>query len=182
MIVYFFVVAWVGGALGLTLVESRSTSGIVRPVIIGLATLLMAVPALFGPGVQLLWAMPRISPVRVPTSLVQVAEHLRTHAGREDVFQDSQFDRNYAIGALSERKAFVSHTMTRMPFRGEVVAARTAAIDRLMGLREPKLVVGTARAFGLRWFILQKGNKLNWPPELALNPAFEAGPFTVYEF
>ena len=181
MIVYFFVVTWVGGALGLILVESRRLSGIAQPAIIGLATLLMAVPAFLGPGVQRMWAMPGISPVRVPISLVRVAEYIRTHGGTEDVFQDSQFDRTYAIAALSERRTFVSHTMTLMPFRGEMVAARTAAIDRLMGLHQPKLVVSTARAFGLRWFVLQKGNRVNWPSEVA-NPVFENGPFTVYEF
>jgi hypothetical protein len=71
--------------------------------------------------------------------------------------------------------------MTHMPFRGEMVAARTAAIDRLMGLDQPKLVVGTARALGLRWFVLQKGNRVNWPSEVA-NPVFENGPFKLYEF
>jgi hypothetical protein len=142
----------------------------------------MAVPALLGSGVQLLWAMPRISPVRVPTGLVGVAEYLRTHGGNEDVFQDSQFDRTYVLGALSERRSFVSHTMTRMPFRGETVATRTAAVDRLMGLGQPKLVVATARAFGVRWFILHRGNRLNWPPELVNHPVYEQGAFRVYEF
>jgi hypothetical protein len=182
MIVYFFVVAWVGGALGLVIVNSRRLERIARPALIGLAAVLMAVPAFFGSGVQLLWAMPKISPVRLPSALVRVAEYLRTHGASEDIFQDSQFDRTYALAALSERRSFVSHTMTRIPFRGETVAARTAAVDRLMGLRQPKLVVGTARAYGVRWFILQKGNRVNWPPELADQPVFEQGSFAVYEF
>jgi hypothetical protein len=182
MIVYFFVVAWVGGALGLILVESPRTTKIARPAMIGAFVLLMAVPASFGPGVQLLWAMPRISPVRLPSSLVRAAEYMRERGGSEDIFQDSQFDRTYAIAALSERRVFVSHTMTRMPYRGEIVATRTAAIDRLMGLRHARLVVGTARAYGLRWFILHKGNRVNWPPDLANNPAFEMGPIALYEF
>jgi hypothetical protein len=181
MIMYFFVVSWIGGALGLTLLRSRRLSGMARPAVLGLAAALMAVPAFLGSGVQLMWAMPTISPVRLPASMVRVAEYLRTHGGPDDVFQDSQFDRTYAIAALSERRTFVSHTMTRMPYRGEMVAARTAAIDRLMGLSQPKLVVGTARAFGLRWFVLQQGNRVDWPPEVG-SPVFEAGPFTVYEF
>ncbi len=182
MIVYFFVAAWVGAALGSTLLESAHTKKKARPVMLGLAALLMAVPALFGPGVQLMWAMPKISPVRLPSSMVQVAEYLGSHGNADDIFQDSLFDRTYAIAALSERKSFVSHTMTWMPFRGEMVAARTAAVDRLMGLRLPGLVVGTARAYGIRWFILQKGNRVHWPPQLADHPVFERGRFAVYEF
>ncbi len=182
MIVYFFVVSWVGGALGLALVNAQRLERFARPAVLGLAALLTAVPAFFGSGVQLLWAMPKISPVRVPTALIGVAEYLRTHGRREDVFQDSQFDRTYAIAALSERRSFVSHTMTRMPYRGETVATRTAAVDRLMSLRQQELVAGTARAYGVRWFILHRGNKVNWPPGLAERPVFEQGPFSVYEF
>ncbi len=182
MIVYFFVVAWVGGALGLTVENARRTRRAGRPVLLGLATLLLIVPASLGKGVQVMWVMPKISPVRLPSSLIRVAEYMRTHGGSEDLFQDSQFDRFYAIAALSERKTFVAHTMTNMPFRGDMVATRTAAVDRIMLLRLPKLVVGTARAFGIRWFIRQRGDRVNWSPELADNPAFETGPFTVYDF
>jgi hypothetical protein len=181
MIVYFFAVAWAGGALALVMLESSRLRRFARPAMVGLAGTLLVVPALLGRGVQRMWAMPNISPVRVPNTLVRTAEFLRTHGGREDVFQDCQFDRTYVIAALSERRSFVSHTMTHMPFRADTVAIRTAAIDRLMTLRQPKLVVGTARAFGLRWFILQRGNTVNWPPETARR-AFEAGPFTVYQF
>jgi hypothetical protein len=182
MIVYFFVVSWIGGALGLLLVESRRLSGAARPVILGVAGALLAVPAFLGSGVQLMWAMPKISPVRVPVALVRVAEYLRGHGGPADIFQDSQFDRTYTIAALSERRPFVAHTMTNMAYRSEMVAARTAAVDRLMGLREPALVVGTARAYGLRWFILHRGNRVQWPAELAGKPVFKLGQFTLYEF
>jgi hypothetical protein len=182
MMVYFFVVSWIGGALGLMLLDSRRMSRIARPAILGLTVLLLAVPAFFGSGVQLMWAMPRISPVRLPAAQVRVAEYIRNHGGSEDVFQDSQFDRNYAFAALSERRTFVSHTMTNMPYRGEMVAARTAAVDHLMDIRNPKLVVATARAFGVRWFVLQRGNKVKWPAEIANNPALKAGPFTLYQF
>ncbi len=181
MMVYFFVVAWIGGALGLTLVSSRRLNSVARPAIVGLAAVLMVVPAVFGSGVQVMRAMRNISPVRLPVALVRVAEYLRTHGSPEDVFQDSQFDRTYIIAALSERRTFVSHTMTSIPFRGELVATRTAAIDRLMGLDQPKLILGTARAYGLRWFILQRGNRVNWPEEVG-KPAFEMGSFQVYEF
>jgi hypothetical protein len=182
MIVYFFVVGWVGGALGLLLEGSPRLGSAARPLILGLAGLLLFVPAFLGSGVQVMWAMPRLCPVRVPVALVRVAEHMRAEGGPDDVFQDSQFDRTYTIAALSERRPFVAHTMTNMPFRGEIVATRTTAVDRLMGLPDPKLVVGTARAYGLRWFVLQRGNKVHWPPELADRPVFKQGQFTLYDF
>jgi hypothetical protein len=182
MIVYFFVAAWIGGALGVLAVESERLRRNAHRVIVGASAALLVVPLYFGQGVQLMWAMPRLSPFRVPAPLLEVADFLRTHGGPEDVFQDCQFDRTYTIAAWSERRSFVSHTLTNMPFRGETLAKRTAAVDRLMMLRDEKLIVGTARAYGIRWFILQKGSRVNWPPQIADHPAFEAGPFRVYEF
>src|ERR1700690_3140964 len=108
MVMYFFVVAWVGGASGLTLLESRRLSRIARPAIIGVAILLMAVPAFLGSGVQRMWAMPKISPVLLPIGLVRAAQYIHDHGSTNDVFQDSQFDRTYAVAALSERRAFAS--------------------------------------------------------------------------
>jgi hypothetical protein len=181
MIVYFFVVTWIGGAFGAVLESSHLPSRAVRGAVLALSVVLLVVPAHFGKGVQTLEAMSRTSPVRVPNSLLQVASYLRDHGSAKDVFQDSQFDRIYVIGAMAERRPFVSHTMTTIPFRADVVAARTSAIDRLMTLHDPKLVVATARTFGLRWFILHRGNRVNWSPA-ELRPVLRAGPFTLYEF
>ncbi len=182
MIVYFFVVTWLGGAMGRLLAASRFPAGRAHAALLGLAAVLMVVPAVFGPGVQLMWAMPRISPVRLPVSLIAVADYIRSHGGSDDVFQDSQFDQTYTLAALSERRTFVTHTMTRNPFRGEMVDTRTAAIDHFMGLRQPKLIVATARAFGFRWFVLERGDRVDWPPQIADHPVFESGPFRLYEF
>ena len=182
MLMYFFVVAWIGGALGMTLIESRRLSRMARPAIIGLALLLMGVPAVLGSGVQRMWAMPRISPVRLPIGLVRAAQYIHDHGSTDDVFQDSQFDRTYTVAAWSERRAFASRTMTRMPFRSEMVEQRAVAIDRFMGIRQPKLVAATARALGFRWFLLEPGDRVDWPMEIANNPAFEMGPFRLYEF
>jgi len=182
IIVYFFVVTWIGGALGLTLVESGRLSRFARPVLVGGAALLLAVPARFGAGVQQLWAMPQMSPVRVPSSLVRVADYIREHGEPEDVFQDSQFDRTYVLAALSERKTFVAHTLTRMPFRAELVEARTAAIARFMGMRKPTAVRATARALGFRWFLLEPGDEVAWPSEIATAPVLQTGPLKLYEF
>jgi hypothetical protein len=182
MIVYFFVVSWLGAAVARTFMQSRLPSVRARAALLGLAGALMLVPAVFGPGVQLMWAMPRLSPVRLPASLLAVADYIRGHGGSEDVFQDSQFDRTYALAALSERRTFVAHTLTRNAFRHEMVDARTAAIERFMGLRQPKLIVATARALGFRWFVLERGDSVQWPPQIAEHPVFESGPFKLYEF
>lgn len=181
MIVYFFVAAWVGGALGLLLVRSRRLSRLAGPAIIGLALVLLAFPARLGAGVQGLWAMPRMSPVRVPVSLLNVADYLRDNGAAEDVFQDSQFDRMYALAALSERRTFVAHTLTRVPFRSDLIETRTSAIDRFMGIRQARAVHATARAFGFRWFVLQRGDRVAWPAEIADKPVLEAGPFRLYK-
>lgn len=182
MIVYFFVVTWVGGAAAYVLGERLRGQRWARFVLIGLMGASLAVPARLGHGVQRMWAMPRNSPVRLPADLIRVADFIRSHGGPEEVFQHSQFDWAYALAALSERRTFVAHTMTRMPFRGEMIDTRTAAVDHFMGLRNPKAISATAHAFGFRWFILERGDRVDWPTEIANFPVFEAGPFKVYEF
>jgi hypothetical protein len=181
MIVYFFVVPWIGGAVGLLVMNAPGLRKLARPVGVGLVVLLMAVPATLGEGVQRMWVMNRISPVRLPRGLVDAAAYIRDHGGPQDIFQDSQFDRFYAISALAERRTFVAHTLTRMPFRAEQVGTRSAAVNRLMLLRQGPLALGTARAFGIRWFVLHLGNPVNWPAEIADHPVFEAGPIKVYD-
>jgi hypothetical protein len=182
LIVYFFVLTWVGGALGLLLLESQRLRRIVGPFAVAMTALLLDVPAHFGAGVQAMWAMPRISPVQIPSSMLRIANYMRDHGRSDDVFQDSQFDRTCVFAALAERRPFVAHTLTRMPFRSEMVEARTNAIDHFMGIRQPKLLTGTARALGFRWFVLERGDVVEWPPEIADHPVLEAGPFRLYEF
>jgi hypothetical protein len=179
MIVYFFVVAWVGGVAVSMLVEVPRG---VRFALICVAGSLLMVPAHFGPGVQRMWAMPAHCPVRLPAALVSVTDYIRAHGGPEDVIQDSQFDRIYAFAALSERRSFVSHTMTRMPFRGEMIDARSSAIDHFLTLRTAKAVSATAHAFGFRWFVLERGERVDWPAEVLDHPVLESGPFRLYEF
>jgi hypothetical protein len=182
MVMYFGVMAWVGGAAGLSLLESRRLGRIARPAMIGLAVLLMAVPAFFGSGVQRMWAMRKFSPVRVPIGLVRAAEYMRDHGGTRDVFQDSEFDRTYTVAALSERRAYAARTMTRISQNSERVEERAETIDKLMQLRDPAALAATARELGLRWFLLNPSDRVDWPAEIATRPAFELGGYRLYRF
>jgi hypothetical protein len=182
VVVYFFVVAWVGGAAGLWLLGLRRLGRIARPALIGLAILLMAVPAFFGSGVQRMWSMRMFSPVRVPIGLYRAAEYMRDHGSAQDIFQDSQFDRTYTMAALSERRSYASHTMTRISYNNERVAEREEAVDRFMQLRDPAAVAATTRELGLRWFLLSPGTPIQWPEETANKPAFELDGFKLYRF
>ena len=182
MIVYFFVVTWIGGALGFLLSGSGLFGRYAKPTLVSVAVLLLTVPATLGSGVQLMWVMRNISPARVPAALVQVAEYIRTHGDKDDVFQDAEFDRYAAIAALSERRAFVAHTLTKMPYRAEMVAKRADAVNRLLDLRLGLLVKTTGRLMGIRWFVRFQGARANWPAEMRDNPHFRAGPYSVYDF
>jgi hypothetical protein len=182
MVMYFGVVAWVGGAAGLSLIESRRLGRIARPLLICLAVLLMAVPAFFGSGVQQMWAMRKFSPARVPIGLVRAAEYMRDHGGVRDIFQDSKFDRTYTVAALSERRAYAARTMTLIRYNSERVEERVEAIDKLMDLRDPAAIAATARELGLNWFLLNPSDRVKWPEAIANRPAFEMGGYRLYRF
>jgi hypothetical protein len=182
MIVYFAVVAWAGGAAGLLLFESPRFGRFARPALIGSAIALLALPGILGSGVQRQWAMPMFSPVRVPIGLVRAAEYMRDHGENGDVFQDSQFDRTCAVAALSERSPYASRSLTIINYNGDLLGQRIALVEGLMDLRDAAAVAATARQLGLRWFLLDPGDQIAWPSELAQRPAFELGGYRLYRF
>jgi hypothetical protein len=182
MIVYFVVAAWVGGAAGLLWLESRRLGRIARPALVCLAVLLLALPALLGSGVQRMWAMRMFSPVRVPIGLVRAAEYMRDHGDSHDLFQDSQFDRTCAVAALAERSNYAARTLTIVSYNIDLLQQRIAFIERFMELRDAPAVVATAHQIGLRWFLLDPGDQLGWPAEIAQRPAFELDGYRLYRF
>jgi hypothetical protein len=182
MIVYFVVVAWVGGAAGLSLLESRRLGRIARPALLCLAVLLLALPALAGSGVQRMWAMRMFSPVRVPVGLVRAAEYMRDHGDSHDLIQDSQFDRTCAVAALAERSNYAARTLTIMSYNSDLLEQRIAFIERFMDLRDGAAVVATAQQIGLRWFLLDPGDQIAWPAEISQRPAFEFDGYRLYRF
>jgi hypothetical protein len=180
MLLYFFVVLWVGGAGGLALVESRRLARIARPAILCLAIALLAVPAFFGSGVQRMWAMRNFSPIRVPIGLVGAAEFMRDQGSDRDVFQDSQLDRTYTVAALSEKRAYAARTMTLMPYNSDLLEQRIATVESFMQLRDAAEVTATARKLGLRWFLLEPSDKVDWPDAITSRPAFELNGYRLY--
>lgn len=183
MVVYFVVVAWVGGAAVLSLLEAKRLGRIARPMLAGLIVLLMGVPAFFGSGIHRMWAMPRLSPpLRMPSGFFQAAKHIREHSHPHDLFQDSQFDRYCALAALSERRAFVSRSQTIIRHNADKVEERADSVDRLMGLRDANAVAGMAQSLGIRWFLLEPGDRVDWPDHLVNRPTFESGGFRLYRF
>jgi hypothetical protein len=182
MVMYFGVAAWVGGAAGLLLIESRRLGRIARPAILCLTVLLLAVPAFLGSGIQRMWAMRTFSEVRVPIGLCRAAEYMRDHGDARDVFQDSGFDRTYAVAALSERRDYVVHAMNPSRYNSALVAERGDAIDALVRLRDSAAIAAHARELGLRWFLLNPGDQVDWPKEITGRPAFELGGFRLYRF
>jgi hypothetical protein len=183
MVVYFMVAAWLGGAGALWLLASRRLARIARPTLVGLAVVLLIVPAVFGAGVHRMWGMPRISPpLRVPAGLYQAALYMRDHGASQDLFQDSQLDRYCIVAALSERQAWVARSQTRIKHQASLVEERADAVDRLMSLRDAKAVVAMAQSLGVRWFLLEPGDNVGWPADLVDRPVFESGGFRLYRF
>jgi hypothetical protein len=182
MIVTFVVMAWTGGAAGLLLLESPRLRRIARPALIGLCVLLLAVPAFLGDGVQRIWAMRMFSPVRVPIGLVRAAEYVRDHGESHDILQDSQFDRTCAVAALAERSPYAARTLTIMSYNGDLLLRRIASVESFMELRDATAIATTAQQLGLRWFLLDPGDQIRWPDEIARRPVFELDGYRVYRF
>ena len=180
IIVYFMVTAWVGGAAGLALLESRRLGRAARPALVGLAVVLLAIPAVSGAGVQRMGAMPFFSPVRVPLGLVRAAEYMRDHGDPGDLFQDSELDRTEAVAAISERRVYAARTLTIMRYNSGLLENRFDVVEKLMRLRSARAIASTARVMGLRWFLLAPSATVGWPEEVVGHPTFELNGYRLY--
>lgn len=182
IIVYFMLVAWIGGAAGLGLLESRRLNRIARRLLLALTVLLLAVPGVLGAGVQRMWNMRGFSFAQIPTAIVRAAEFIRDHGGPNDIVQDARFDRFYALAALSERRSYASRTLTRMPYNNELLETRIDSVESLMQLRDVEAITATARSLGITWFMLSPGQPVSWPDEFMTKSAFELDGFRVFRF
>lgn len=182
VVMYFFVTAWLGGAAGLWLLEARRLGRFARPAIVGLACVLMTVPAFFGSGVQGMWAMRMFSPVQVPIGLVQAAQYMREHGSARDLFQESRFDRTCTVAALAERRPYAARNLTIMRYHADLLNERIDAVENLMRLDNADAVAATARSLGLTWFLLDPSDKVEWPAALVDQPAFALDGFRLYRF
>jgi hypothetical protein len=179
---YFVWVAWVGGAAGWSLTQSRRWGPFAKPIILGLALALMVVPARQGRGIQNIRTMPEASNVANPTDLIRATEFMRAHGQVQDVFQDSSFDRTYLVSALSDRRPFVERMLVRVAHNEQLVEKRTAVVQSFMQLDSSEAVISAARAMGIRWFLLRPGQIVRWPAAMVGSPAFTSGETRVYRF
>jgi hypothetical protein len=182
VVMYFAVMAWSGGAAGWKLLQSRRLRN-VAPLVLALGTIaLLLVPAVWGPGVQRIWAMPGASHLRISPGLYRAAKYMRDHSKPQDIFQDSKFDSNYISAALSELRPYVEHMMVRVNYNAQLVDERTAVINNFMATTDPTAVRNAARRLGVRWFLLHPGRFVAWPAAIVDAPVFEYGGFRVYRF
>ena len=49
-------------------------------------------------------------------------------------------------------------------------------------LRESDTVIAGARGLGLRWFLLNPGDRVDWPEAIVGQPVFELGGYRLYRF
>ena len=182
MIVYFVVVAWSAGRRACCCSSPNGSVAWLGRRLLLSAVLVLAVPAFLGAGVQRISAMRMFSPVRVPIGLVRAAEYIRDHGDGQDLVQDSQFDRTYAVAALAERRTYASRTLTIISYHIDLLQQRIAFIERFMELRDAAAIVATAHQIGLRWFLLDPGDQIAWPAEISERPAFELAGYRLYRF
>jgi hypothetical protein len=178
---YFMVVTSLGALAGLALVRSKRLNRFSRPILLSLVFGLLAFPAVTAAGIQRISTMTIGSYVLYPTALLQAADYMRTHGDRRDVFQDSAFDTNYLVSALSGRRAYVERTFIRLA-RNEELESRVVAVTKLMQLQAEAAIRAEAQRLGIRWFLARPGQALAWPPEIAEHPVFAKDGYRVYGF
>jgi hypothetical protein len=178
---YFVVVTSLGALAGLVLVRSKRLERFSRPILLSAVFGLLAFPAVTAAGIQRISTMNTASYVPYSTALLQAADYMHAHGDRRDVFQDSAFDTNYLVSALSGRRAYVERTFLRLA-RNEELESRVVAVTKLMQVQAEAAVRAEAQRLGIRWFLARPGQALAWPAEIALHPAFAKDGYRLYGF
>jgi hypothetical protein len=177
---YFMTAAWVGGAAGLAIFSAPPRARLAtRLAVVGGALVLLAVPAWFGSGVQRLKAMP-LSDLTAPSAAVRATEFVRLHADPDDLVQDSSYDGLYVVTALSERRSFVIASRVQVTYGLAEIRRRVAVVERFKALTSEQLIAETARRLQIRWFILERGDRVGWPQAIVGRPVFEEDGFRVF--
>lgn len=179
---YFVVCSWVAGAIYMWKFGNHVPSGrLFRCIlIVGLAGLL-TVPYFLGHKLQIgpMWGN-NFSWVRVPAGLVHACLFLRDSSGKRDVFQDSQGDPTVICTGLSERREFLINPMTRTR-KPPQFSERKAKIEKLEAFASKKEITDFAVSCGIRWYILQPDDTVQWPKDVLDHPAFEEGGYRIFK-
>jgi hypothetical protein len=69
-----------------------------------------------------------------------------------------------------------------MSYNGDLLLRRIASVESFMELRDATAIATTAQQLGLRWFLLDPGDQIRWPDEIARRPVFELDGYRVYRF
>jgi hypothetical protein len=69
-----------------------------------------------------------------------------------------------------------------MSYNGELLQQRIAFIESFMELHDAAAVVAAAQQIGLRWFLLDPGDQIRWPDDIARRPVFELDGYRLYRF
>ena len=143
------------------------------------ALLLLFVPARFGAGIQTLanWGFGH---QRLPAGQVAAAEFIRANSPRTDVVQDAQIATGMILSALSERQAFASGTNGAREPAG--LPERMRALEKLAQNRDGSRVEAFMRENGIRWYVVNPGNRILWTDTIGRPPAFQCNGYRVYRF
>jgi hypothetical protein len=143
------------------------------------ALALLLVPARFGAGIQTMenW---RFGHQRLPAGQVAVADFIRANSPRTDVVQDARIATGMILSALCERQAFASGTNGGREPAG--LPERMSALEELAKVRDSGRVEAFMKGNGIRWYVINPGDPVQWADTLGRPPAFQSGGFRVYRF
>jgi hypothetical protein len=177
---YFVVALWCGA------VTYRSFFGDAPPATVaarsGLvvaALLLLFVPADFGEGIQTMkqWGFGH---QRLPAGQVAAAGFIRANSAPRDLVQDARSATGIILSALCERPAFAISTQgVREPAS---LLPRLKTLEELNSLHYERQVEAFMKENGIRWYVINPGDRVQWVDTLGRPPDFQSDGYRVYRF
>ena len=188
---YFIVTVWTWSKIVSLLINSRPDwKTIISAGLIVMSFVMLAWPWKRGANLQ----DPHLSlsdgyiNLRVASGLMECAKFLREHAGEEDIIQDDVARNIPILGALAERRCYLSRSLDYWkdydprPAMRQECRRRADLLSRMRMATTESQLREIARQTGIRWYVARPGEKLDWPERIRSRCAFEAEGFRVYDF
>lgn len=177
---YFVVVVFFGAALYVRKFgDAPPITMHARAALLSVAVLLLYVPWHFGQQIQTFKTWQTRYPV-LPACLVEVAQYIEAHSQPTDVVQDSLNDPAYRLTALSQRKPYALDSGGfRLP---DGIRGRFEELARIKSLDSEQELSTAMRAAGIRWYVVNPGDRVAWALMAQSRRVFECGGYLVFKF
>ncbi|MFF2911604.1 hypothetical protein [Paenibacillus sp. NPDC057934] len=177
---YYLVCIWVFGSIGHWCQKHLNIYKFPKYALAVLLLILLIVPWRLGKDVQNgpAWGKAYTN-TTYPNGLIEALQYVREHGKKGAVIQDSHYDPQLIVSALSEQQIFVSlYKNVDSP----VQSSRVEELNNVKKMTDSEAIISYFKNNEIRWFLAYPDDPMNWPLRMANQLVYQQNGYKVYTF